>query len=488
MKKLFLGIDVGTSSVKFSVVNLAGLSVYQKSYPYDIEVNQRGWKEVSPYVWKNLLKKGLFGLIEEVDSSEIEGIGITGQMHTTVFLDKKGTPVRKSIMWNDNRVKNMLPRIKSILKNSVGNTVAAATVSTGSPLANILWVKENESENFSKIATVCFPVDYLVFLLTGKISTDYCDASTSSMYNFDMNDWDQNILKTFEIPSKIFPPICPSAQVVGNVSNNLQQAFNLSAKVKVVVGTGDNAATAIANKIFADQQPIISLGTSGVLIIPSLKNTVKSVGKNVAVSIKDKKPQIITQGTVQAGAQLNEWWMKKVIMSGDFKKEQDNIPSQLLGDNSVMFLPHLNGEKTLYESPQLKGTFIGITLETTRYEMYLAVLEGLAFGIKQLFEKMKDQQEPEYFVAVGGGTHSKLWCQIFANVLGYPIKIYSKAREAVDGATILAALGTGDKISDFEEQPKTFYSDEKIVRKYQAKFKYYQLLVDTMLNFYQKEW
>lgn len=485
MNNHFIGIDIGTTAIKVAAMNDSGQAVAEKQYSYDYLIPQDGWTEIDPDTWFAITMQGLKELLQEIPTETVKGIGVTGQMHTTVFIDKHGFSIRPAIMWNDHRTIKMVPELKAMLRDQ-GLMSAAKIVSTGSPLTSLLWLREFEAENYASLDKFLIAKDYLNYRLTGQIATDYCDASTSALYDFAEDEWSMPLQAFLGLSQDLFPPIKPAATVIGTLKEEVQLELGLSPEVKVVTGTGDNVASALASGALNDEQPLLSLGTSGVVVIPNRRHQLKAVGKNVVAKLTPEDPSIITQGTVQAGAKVNSWWLEEIIGSADFQREQEQISQDLQKNSQLLFIPHLNGEKTLFADPHLRGAFVGLSLETTRAEMYLAVLEGLAFGMRQLFESMENEQAPKFFRIVGGGSKSPLWQQLFADILGYPIRRRKLATEAVHGACRLAMIGADfDTLADggelLEKTPRPEYRQH-----YEEKYKRYLLLNQMLLEFTQE--
>ncbi|MDH6365406.1 xylulokinase [Enterococcus sp. PF1-24] len=483
MKKIYVGLDIGTTAIKIAAVDRNLNLSYEKQYHYDYLTPYKGWTEINPDIWVEIVLKGLKELLQHIPVNTIAGIGVTGQMHTTVFVDKHGFSVRPAIMWNDNRTKELIPEIKQILLTEEKTAHIAKIVSTGSPLANLLWLKEFEPKNYEKMKKFLIAKDYVILKLTQTYSTDYCDASVSSLYDLNEDTWSESVKQLFGLESTLFPVINHSSKIAGELSKLVQVELGINENIPVVAGTGDNVASALASGSFIHDQPLISLGTSGVVVIPNRFHKLKEVGKNVVAKIREDDNTIITQGTIQAGAKVNSWWLENIICTTDFSKAQTKISSSLLGNNDVLFFPHLNGEKTLFANPNLRGAFVGLGLETTQEEMYLAVLEGLAFGIRNLYEKMKNEENPKYFTIVGGGAKSVLWIQLFANILNYPIKRIFDAREAVHGAASLAIIGIEENFDFPERNFQIIEPDKKCVSEYEKKYVRYLELTETMLTY-----
>lgn len=479
---VYIGLDIGTTSIKVAAVTNQLETIFEKQYVYDYLIPKKGWTEIEPDTWVKITINGLQELFQQIPAETVKGIGITGQMHTTVFVDKHGFSVRPAIMWNDNRTKESLPIIKQRLKSNEKSAHIAKIVSTGSPLTSLLWVREHEPETFGKINQFLIAKDYVKLKLTGVASTDYCDASTSSLYDLNSDDWSEEVQTLFRLDKQLFPAIRPASAVVGGLTEEICHQLNITKPIPVVSGTGDNVASALVSGSFESMQPLVSLGTSGVLVIPNSQHQLKSKGKNVVAKITEADDSIITQGTVQAGAKINSWWLEDILQTDNYAEEQEKISLTLLGENEVFFSPHMNGEKTLFAEPDLKGAFIGLGLDTGRAEMYLAVLEGLAFGIRQLFDAMKNEQQPAYFTIVGGGAKSEIWIKIFANVLGYPIRRVLTSQEAVHGAAILAIISVEGKITFPINAAQLIQPDPELIVKYNQRYKKYLKLTELLIN------
>ena len=472
-QSVYVGLDIGTTAVKVAAMTCQLETVYEAQYAYDYLTPHKGWTEIDPNIWVEIVLKGLTELFQQVSAETVAGIGITGQMHTTVFVDQAGNSIRPAIMWNDHRTKEQIPAIKQQLLTNAKAAHIAKIVSTGSPLASLLWLKEKEPENYQQLSKFLIAKDYVKLKLTGTYSTDYCDASTSSLYNLNQDAWSEEVQELFELDAGVFPEILPAATVIGELTEEICKKLGIESTIPMIAGTGDNVASALVSGSFEHDQPLVSLGTSGVVVIPNKDHQLKKTGKNVVAKLTPEDQSIITQGTVQAGAKVNSWWLEQILHTGDYPGEQKKIPREMLGENDVLFFPHMNGEKTLFANPELRGAFVGLSLETTREEMYLSVLEGLAFGIRQLFVSMKNEEQPDYFTIVGGGAKSELWIEIFANVLGYPIKRVMTSQEAVHGAAILAIMGVEGSFEFPESDYQIVQPDPTLIKKYTTRYKKY---------------
>lgn len=318
---VYVGLDIGTTSIKVAAVTKQLKTVFERQYAYDYLTPQKGWTEIEPDTWVEIAVNGLRELFQKLPAETVKGIGITGQMHTTVFVNKHGFSVRPAIMWNDNRTKESIPEIKQVLESNDQSAHISRIVSTGNPLANLLWVRENEPQLFEQIDKVLIAKDYVKWKLTGIYATDYCDASTFSLFDLHTDHWSKEVQELFGLDSKLFPEIRPASAIVGKLTEELCKELKLEKAIPVVSGTGDNVASALVSGSFETMQPLISLGTSGVVVIPNGQHQLKARGKNVIARITEKDNSIITQGTVQAGAKINSWWLERILQTDKYSEE-----------------------------------------------------------------------------------------------------------------------------------------------------------------------
>lgn len=471
-KDCFIGIDIGTSSIKTVVYKANFKVVCEVSKKYEFITNENGWTEIDPTIWSSIVLEQLAEIFERIPYQQVNGIGITGQMHTTVFLDKEQQPLRPAIMWNDKRTVDVVEKIKRKLPRTSQTENILGIVSTGSPLANLLWLKELEPENYERLGKILIAKDYVRFILTGELSTDYCDASTSSLYNVVAETWSEEVLETFQLSSSLLPEVKYASSSAGNLKLSLF-GINEEKEIPVIVGTGDNVASAIANQSQLEEQPIISLGTSGVVILSNTQGEWLHTGKNILAKIAEEDQRIVTQGALQSGAKVIEWWSSKVIQQDVTQFEQRL--AEKIGENQVIFFPYLNGDKTLFRDCDLSGAFYGITLNSEQDDFSLAIYEGTAFAIKRLIQEMRPLLKNQKCLLIGGGAKSQLWPQIFANVLNTTIRVNQVSREASCGAAMLVYYHKYQKYPVLPNEFEEFIPEEKLVKNYQKK---YQAFID----------
>lgn len=449
----YIGIDMGTSSVKLVLTDEAGSVISEAAKEYSLRQPAPGWKEIEAETWWEAAAGAMSELLDGQDRHAVRAIGITGQMHSLVLLDEEGVPVRPVLMWNDTRTKDMIPALKEqILRSSV--PYIAGIISTGSPAANLHWVRVTEPENFSRVRTFLIGPDYLVYRFTGVYGTDYCEASTSSLYDLYSKDWSDEMLQIIGAGRQICPPVRGSAQVVGCVRKDVAERFGLSSDVKVIAGTGDNPAASLPTGCLIGGYPVLSLGTSGVLMYPRKEPDFQAKGKNILFSFDGRQIFTLTQGAVQSCGSGYSWLVRDILQIAKFGEADRGISLSDLGHNSLLFYPHLVGDKTIYQDPAIRGAFLGLGTETTRKDMIQAYMEGIAFAVRQLAEEMGIMKSPlEAEVSnseelclrtIGGGSKSDVWMQIMADVLGIPILRMEGNPGAGYGMAMLAGYAIGE--------------------------------------------
>lgn len=435
----FIGIDIGTSSVKMLAMDEAGSVIEKCGRNYQYSQPHPGWREIWPSVWVEAVEDGLGELLDGLDRQNVEAIGFTGQMHTTVFLDKDGNCIRPAIMWNDMRTKDRISSMKEWLEGKRDARSILRILSTGSPAANLLWLKEQEADHFHKLGRFLIGPDYLVYYFSGDFSTDYCEASTSSLYDTDGRCWSESMKALIGLPEDVYPPVMGSQQVVGTLRDGLREKFGLPADVKIIAGTGDNPAAAVATGSLQYHYPVLSIGTSGVLVLSRSQMDVGMKGKQILFSLDGKTVDVLVQGVVQSAGGSYNWYVRKILGVEDFDSLMKPVDMESLGKSELLFYPHLTGDKTIYGDPGLRGAFIGLDTNHTREDLAVAVMEGVCFAVKQLVQEM--QLTPEELGALkvtGGGSYSAIWMQILADVLNGKVEQLDGGEGASYGAALMA--------------------------------------------------
>lgn len=437
---LFVGIDLGTSAVKLLLMDENGKihNIVSKEYP--LYFPKPGWSQQDPKDWYQQSLIGMEELLLNCNKNEIAGISFGGQMHGLVILDEQDNIIRPAILWNDGRsIKetNYLNQVigKEKLADYTGNIAF-----TGFTAPKILWIKENEPENFAKIKKIMLPKDYLLYRFSGSFGTDYSDASGMLLLDVKNRCWSKQMLDICEISEKMLPQLFESYEVVGNIRKELAQKLGVSEKVKIIAGAGDNAAAAIGTGTVDNGNCNLSLGTSGTIFISS--KTFHVDKHNALHSFAHANGYYHLMGCMLSAASCNKWWMEEILKTKEYEKEQSEIIE--LGENQVLYLPYLMGERSPHNDPFAKAMFLGMTMDTTRTAMTQAVMEGVAFGLRDSLEIARNLGIcVERTKICGGGAKSYLWRKMIANILNIKVDIIESEEGPGYGGAILAAVGTG---------------------------------------------
>ena len=437
----YIGIDLGTSAVKLLLMEGSGKILKIVSREYPICFPKPGWSEQNPYDWFQQSMDGLKELLEGTDKKQVAGISFGGQMHGLVVLDEKNEVIRPAILWNDGRTTKECDYLNQVIGKERLSEYTANISFTGFTAPKVLWMKENEPENFAKIQKLLLPKDYLAFRLSGNYSTDVSDASGTLFFDVKNRCWSKKMCDICGIKEEWLPEVYESYEVVGTLLPELAKQLGLPENVKIVAGAGDNAAAAVGTGTVGDGACNISLGTSGTVFIASEKFGVDK--HNALHSFDHADGSYHLMGCMLSAASCNQWWMDRIIGTQDYANEQEKIKA--LGENHVFFLTYLMGERSPHNDPKARGTFIGLTMDTTREDMTLAVLEGVAFALRDSFEVARSLGIPIARTRIcGGGAKSPLWKKIVANVLNIPVEVPENEQGPSMGAAMLAAVACGE--------------------------------------------
>ena len=477
----YIGLDVGTSSLKTTLIDEDKKIVYETSHPYAFDEPFEGYREIDPDIWFQSVLQSLSSIFAQYDEKDIACIGVTGQMHTTVFLDDEGSAVRKAIMWNDLRSAYMVETLREELSKLEETRHIANILSPGNPAINTLWVKEHEPNVFTKIRKIMSAYDYIVFRLTGAYSADYCDASTSSLYDIASKKWSKYMFDKLGISEDYVGPIHASCDVVGTLLESLCEQLHTHA-IAVIAGTGDNPANAVALGLLHKRDPVISLGTSGVVIMPKADNDFEGKGKNVLFNACHEKFVNVVQGTVRSAGGTHKWWIENIIESKDMSVDQTRIDKCQLGKHNVLFFPHITGDKLIYKDIETRGAYVGLSANTKREDMLQALFEGVSYAIREVLENMNLSSWPKLIQINGGGTKSAIWMHIMANVLHTRLEVVTTQASPGYGVSLLARMV--DKQGEDEEITSMcgdiYVPEEDIIQAYHMQYEKYKRMYQAL--------
>ena len=448
---LYIGIDLGTSSVKILLMEGDGTVKKIVSREYPLSFPKPGWSEQNPSDWYTQTMDGLKELLQEADKRQVAGISFGGQMHGLVILDKEDNVIRPAILWNDGRTTEECDYLNHTIGTDKLSEYTANIAFAGFTAPKLLWLSKHEPDNFAKIDKIMLPKDYLAYRLTGVHATDVSDASGMLLLDVKNRKWSQEMCDICHISIEQLPELFESYEAIGTLKADVAAELGVSTQVKVAAGAGDNAAAAVATGTVGEGKCNISLGTSGTIFISSDKFRVDD--NNALHAFCGANGKYHLMGCMLSAASCNKWWMDEIIGSKDYAKEQEQITK--LGENHVFYLPYLMGERSPYNDPDARATFIGMTMDTTRADMTQAVLEGVAFALRDSFEIAKALGIPlERTKICGGGAKSPLWRTIVANVLGIPVDILETEEGPSLGGAMLAAVACGEYASVEEAASK----------------------------------
>lgn len=438
---LYIGIDLGTSSVKLLLMKGNGEIVKIVTKEYPLYFPKPGWSEQNPEDWFLQTMEGLRELIKDSDPSQIAGISFGGQMHGLVALDEKDEVIRPAILWNDGRTAKETAFLNEVIGKDTLSMYTANIAFAGFTAPKILWMREHEPEKFAKIRKIMLPKDYVAYRLSGSFSTDVSDASGTLLFDVKNRCWSKEMLEICGVEEQALPELYESYEVTGNLRPEIADALGVSRQVKVIAGAGDNAAAAIGTGTIGDGMCNISLGTSGTIFISS--DSFKADENNALHSFAHADGTYHLMGCMLSAASCNKWWSEEILNTKDYAAEQAGITK--LGKNQVFYLPYLMGERSPHNNPDARAVFIGMSMDTTREDMTQAVLEGVIFGLRDSLEVARSLgMRIDRTRICGGGAKSPLWKKMAANILNLSVDELAAEEGPALGGAMLAAVGCGE--------------------------------------------
>ena len=485
INKKFIGIDLGTSAVKLLLVDGRGQILGEVTKEYPLSFPQPGWSEQSPEDWWKAVQHGILQLTEHTDKSEIRGIGVGGQMHGLVALDAQDRVIRPAILWNDGRTGEEVEYLNNVVGKEKLSALTANIAFAGFTAPKLLWMRKNEPENFARIAKIMLPKDYINYRLTGVHSCDYSDASGMLLLDVEHKRWSKEMMEICGLTDAQMPKLFESYEVIGTIQGFVSGALGLPRDCAVVAGAGDNAAAAVGTGVVGEGGCNLSLGTSGTLFISSQKFGVDPNNALHAFAHADGGWHLMA--CMLSAASCNKWLCEDILGTSDYAAEQADITDEKLGRNHVFFLPYLMGERSPINDVNARGTFIGMTMDSGRADLVQAVLEGVAFAIRDSFEIAKSLgiDIPRSRIC-GGGAKSPLWRKIFANVLGIPLDMVKTEQGPGYGGAMLAMVGCGEYPSvqaaadALVELASTTEPDPELTARYEARYQQFRKIYPAL--------
>ena len=439
---LYIGIDLGTSAAKLLLMDELGEIKNVISKEYSLEFPKPGWSQQNPEDWRRAILEGIPELLTGFDGASVAGIGCGGQMHGLVILDENDNVIRPAILWNDGRTAAQVDYLNNEVGKEKLSGMTANIAFAGFTAPKILWIRENEPENFARIAKIMLPKDYVNYMLTGVHACDYSDASGMLLLDVEHKCWSRQMLEIVGVTEKQMPKLFESYHCIGTVKPDVAKLLGLGEHVVVAAGAGDNAAAAVGTGVVGEGGCNISLGTSGTVFISSEKFGVDSTNALHAFAHADGGYHLM--GCMLSAASCNKWLMEDILQTTDYAAQQAAIREACLGENHTYFLPYLMGERSPINDTNARGTFIGMTMDTSRADLIQAVLEGVAFAIRDSVEVARTLGISITSSKIcGGGAKSALWKRILANVLNIPLESPESEQGPGMGGAMLAMVACG---------------------------------------------
>ena len=448
----YLGLDIGTSSTKAILIDKQGDIKANVTASYDFETPKPLWAETNPEHWWTATQKCIKKILSTgIKSEEIKGIGLTGQMHGLVVLNKDAEVIRPCIMWNDQRSQEECDYIYDTIGKEKYIKLSGNQILTGFTLPKILWLKNNEPENYTQIKQILLPKDYIRFKLSGTYQTDVSDASGMGILDVKNRKWSQEILDKLDISESILPSLHESIEMSSSLSKKAAQTLGLIEGTPITAGAGDQAAQAVGCGITSEGIISATFGTSGV-VFAHAKNYAALEDGSLHAFCSAVPGEYHLMGVMLSAAGSFQWYKDQLGYEETQKEEKEGVNAftSLLeeaekiekGAEGLYFMPYLSGERTPYADPNVRASFIGLTQKHTKAHMTRSVVEGITYGMKDLLDLVnKAGVNSKSIIASGGGSKSTFWLQLMADVFNTQIKTVNASEGAAFGAALLAVVG-----------------------------------------------
>jgi len=443
--RYLLGLDVSTTGSKALLIDETGAVVASHTTPHDLSQPRPLWSEQNPSDWWAGMAAAIKVVLGQIDDpGAIQAIGLTGQMHGLVCLDARGEVLRPAILWNDQRTQAECDEIHATVGEERFIQLTGNRALTGFTAPKILWVRKHEPDVYARIAHVLLPKDYIRFRLTGGYATDLAGAAGTVLLNVARREWSDEVLRALDIPAEWLPPVHEGPQITSTVSEDAARQTGLKAGTPVVGGGGDQAAQATGVGAVKPGIVALTVGTSGVVFAPLASYAYEPEGRLHAFC-HAVPGQWHFMGVMLSAAGSLQWFRDTLAPGEDFGPLTGEAASVAPGADGLVFLPYLTGERTPHPDPLARGAFVGLTARHSRAHLTRAVLEGVAFGLRDGFELIKNSEAGiiDEVRASGGGVKSPVWRQILADVFGVPLVVAEAIEGAAYGAALLAGVGGG---------------------------------------------
>lgn len=478
---VLLGLDVGTTGVRAVAVDELGHLISEASSEYPLHTPHPGWSEQNPEDWWRGAKTALTEVAGNLED-EVVSIGLTGQMHGSVFLDSSDETIRPALLWNDQRTEKQCEEITEAVGEERLIQLAGNPALTGFQAPKVLWLRDEEPENYKKVSHVLLPKDYVRLRLTGEYATDASDAAGTLFLDVGNRDWSQEILEALEVPKEWMPRVYEGPDNTGTLRKSIAQNLGLSSDISVAAGGGDNAAAAVGVGVIQEGVVSSSVGTSGVVFAHTGEFTPDSSGGLHAFCHAVPGAYHLMGVTLSAGGSL-AWWHDTLDGRFDYEELSELASQAPPGSEGLLFLPYLSGERTPHSDPKARGTFFGLTNRHDKSHMTRALMEGVIFSLRDSLEIMWELGvKVEQVRATGGGARGELWRQLQADAYGLPIHRTTTDEGPAYGAALLGGVAAGvyrdiqEASSQVELRDEVTEPEEENVRFYEECYEVYRSL------------
>ena len=472
----YLGVDVGTSSVKSLLMDSEGKTVGTSQIGYDIIKEKLQYAEQDMEKLWEATKETITDLVKRYpeESAKIHGIGYSGQMHGLVMIGADGKLIRNAIIWADQRSEKEIQKIYDITGKDTYRGTVLNSLSTGFLISSLMWVKEHEPENFEKIRYVVFTKDYIRYKMCGEIGTDMSDASSGAIFDTKKRDWAWGLIEKLQMPKEIFPECHEAYEAAGTVNKECAEQTGLKEGIKIAYGGGDTLMQGVGNGIIRPGILAANIGTScqisGGFNEPLYDEKFRT---NTFCHVKEDLWMLM--GAHLSGGVALKWLMNNILEMGSYDEMTSLAATVPAGSEGLVFLPYLSGERTPYNDPNAKGIYFGMTLKHERAHMIRSTMEGIVFGLRTSIEIFKDLGiEYHKIIASGGGARGKLFLEMQADIFDCEIYTNQGNEQACIGAAITAAIAAGE-FGNYEEAcDKLVHMKDTIVTPNHENQKYYE--------------
>ncbi len=484
----FIGADLGTSALKLLLCEQGGAVLASVTKEYSVSYPRAGWAEQDPKDWWEAFWQGVRELTANVDRSKIVGIGVAGQMHGLVMLDGEDRVIRPAILWNDGRCAEETEYLNGVIGKDALTDMTGNIAFAGFTAPKVLWVRRHEPAHFLAAKKIMLPKDYINYRLTGVHACDFSDASGTLLLDVKNKCWSSRMLELCGLRSEQMPRLFESYEPIGRLTDEAAETLGLARDTVVTAGAADNAAAAIGMGTVLHGACNLSLGTSGTVFVAS--DTFVCDRQSALHYFCHASGGYHVLGCMLSAASCNQWFCDRVLQTRDYGALQAHIREEKLGRNAVYFLPYLMGERSPINDTDATGCFIGLRPDTAAEDMLLAVLEGVAFALRDNLENVRRMGvRVDAATVCGGGAKSELWLWILANVLNVELSVPENEEGPALGAAYLASVAVGDR-RDFSalggRVKRRVCPEEELASRYAERYKKFQKIYPHLKTLFQE--